>query len=85
MVERRAAELKIGHVAPGARVRRSEPFRDLLETLGLEPRQVCYVGDDLADLPVLRVVAWRPVRRTRRRGSGIRSSCGLRAGRPGGG
>jgi 3-deoxy-D-manno-octulosonate 8-phosphate phosphatase (KDO 8-P phosphatase) len=32
---------------------KAAPFRALLENLGLEPRQVCYVGDDLADLPVL--------------------------------
>ena len=27
----------------------------MLGRLGLEPSQVCYVGDDLPDLPVLRV------------------------------
>ena len=29
-------------------------MRALLAELGLEPRQVCFVGDDLVDLPVLR-------------------------------
>ena len=29
------------------------PIRALLAELKLEPRQVCFVGDDLADLPVL--------------------------------
>ena len=32
------------------------PFRRLITDLGLEARQVCYVGDDLADLPVLGAV-----------------------------
>jgi hypothetical protein len=36
--------------------RKGEPFRELLAQLGLDARQVCYVGDDLADLPVLLAV-----------------------------
>jgi 3-deoxy-D-manno-octulosonate 8-phosphate phosphatase (KDO 8-P phosphatase) len=55
VVERRAAELKIAHVVQG-RVDKKEPFQALLCELGLEARQVCYVGDDLIDLPVLGVV-----------------------------
>src|SRR5436309_15698917 len=48
-VERRAAELKIAHVLQGLD-RKAEPFRSLIDGLGLAPRQVCYVGDDLPDL-----------------------------------
>ena len=54
-VERRAAELSIGFVLQGHDAK-AAPFRDLVGRLGLEPRQVCYVGDDLPDLPVLRAV-----------------------------
>ncbi|MGP0066004.1 MAG: KdsC family phosphatase [Isosphaeraceae bacterium] len=54
-VDRRAAELKIEHVLQG-RAEKGEPFLGLIEGLGLAPRQVCYVGDDLPDLPVLRAV-----------------------------
>ena len=54
-VERRAAELSIAHVLQGHDAK-AGPFRDLVGRLGLEPRQVCYVGDDLPDLPVLRAV-----------------------------
>ena len=54
-VDRRAAELKIPHVLQG-RAEKSEPFRALVDALGLAPRQVCFVGDDLPDLPVLRSV-----------------------------
>jgi 3-deoxy-D-manno-octulosonate 8-phosphate phosphatase (KDO 8-P phosphatase) len=52
VVERRAAELRIGHVAQGL-VEKGEAFRSLLQRFELEPRQVCFVGDDLVDLPLL--------------------------------
>jgi 3-deoxy-D-manno-octulosonate 8-phosphate phosphatase (KDO 8-P phosphatase) len=54
-VERRAAELKIGHVLQGVQ-HKAAPLRALIEGLGLSPHQVCFVGDDLADLPALRLV-----------------------------
>jgi 3-deoxy-D-manno-octulosonate 8-phosphate phosphatase (KDO 8-P phosphatase) len=52
-VDHRAAELSIAHVLQGLG-RKAEPFGALLDGLGLAPRQVCFVGDDLPDLPVLR-------------------------------
>ena len=55
LVDRRAAELGIAPVIQGAR-QKGGPFRAMLRDLGLDPRQVCYVGDDLADLPVLNAV-----------------------------
>jgi 3-deoxy-D-manno-octulosonate 8-phosphate phosphatase (KDO 8-P phosphatase) len=55
LVDRRAAELGIAPVIQGA-PQKGGPFRRLLTDLGLESRQVCYVGDDLADLPVLGAV-----------------------------
>jgi len=54
-VDRRAAELGIAPVIQGA-ADKAGPFRALLAELELEARQVCYVGDDLADLPVLNAV-----------------------------
>jgi 3-deoxy-D-manno-octulosonate 8-phosphate phosphatase (KDO 8-P phosphatase) len=54
-VEYRAAELGITPVIQGVS-HKGEPFRALLAELGLEPAQVCYIGDDLADLPVLHSV-----------------------------
>lgn len=54
-VDRRAAELGITLVIQGAADKR-KPFRSLIAGLGLDPRQVCYVGDDLPDLPVLAAV-----------------------------
>lgn len=52
LVDRRAAELGIFPVIQGAS-RKGAPFRALIRGLGLDARQVCFMGDDLADLPVL--------------------------------
>jgi 3-deoxy-D-manno-octulosonate 8-phosphate phosphatase (KDO 8-P phosphatase) len=54
-VERRASELKIAHVLQGHE-QKAAPFRSLIEGLGISLDQVCFVGDDLADLPVLQAV-----------------------------
>jgi 3-deoxy-D-manno-octulosonate 8-phosphate phosphatase (KDO 8-P phosphatase) len=48
----RASELGITQVMQGAADKRSA-FRTLLETTGLRAEQVCVVGDDLPDLPLL--------------------------------
>jgi 3-deoxy-D-manno-octulosonate 8-phosphate phosphatase (KDO 8-P phosphatase) len=52
VVDLRAAELGISPVIQGASDKLG-PFRGLLADLGLDARQVCYVGDDLPDIPVL--------------------------------
>jgi 3-deoxy-D-manno-octulosonate 8-phosphate phosphatase (KDO 8-P phosphatase) len=52
-VGRRARELGIGRVFQG-HDEKVIPFRLLIDQLGLAEGQVCYVGDDLPDLPVLR-------------------------------
>jgi 3-deoxy-D-manno-octulosonate 8-phosphate phosphatase (KDO 8-P phosphatase) len=54
-VNLRAAELGITPVLQGT-PQKSEPFQNLLRELDLNARQVCYVGDDLPDLPVLTAV-----------------------------
>ncbi len=53
VVELRAAELGISPVVQGV-TDKLAAYRQLLHDLGLQPMQVCYVGDDLADLPPLR-------------------------------
>ena len=53
-VEVRAAELGISPVIQGASDKRG-PILALLQEFGLEPRQVCAMGDDLADLRMLAV------------------------------
>jgi 3-deoxy-D-manno-octulosonate 8-phosphate phosphatase (KDO 8-P phosphatase) len=54
-VDIRAGDLRIAHVLQGHE-QKEPPLRILIEQLGLSPRQVCYVGDDLPDLPPLLAV-----------------------------
>jgi len=56
-VDARASELGIEHVAQGIGDKRAR-FRELLDELGLSPDEVCFVGDDLPDLPVLAEVGF---------------------------
>jgi YrbI family 3-deoxy-D-manno-octulosonate 8-phosphate phosphatase len=51
----RAAELGISVVRQGYEEKLGAA-QDVFNELDLEPQQVCYVGDDLTDLPVLRRV-----------------------------
>ena len=51
-VERRAAELGVSPVFQG-RTEKLPAFEELLATTGLRAEQVCAIGDDLPDLPVL--------------------------------
>ena len=50
----RARDLKIEHVYQGQQDKASA-FYEILEKEGLTPQQVCYVGDDVIDLPVMRL------------------------------
>lgn len=52
LVEIRAKELGISPVIQG-RHAKAGAFLEFLESAKLRPEQVCYVGDDLLDLPVL--------------------------------
>ena len=51
----RAEELKIEDVYQG-NLRKLEPYAALKQKYKLRDNQIAYLGDDLADLPVLRVV-----------------------------
>lgn len=55
MVKMRAAELGIDILRQGIDDK-LEALRQILRELGLAARSVCYVGDDLPDLPVVRSV-----------------------------
>jgi 3-deoxy-D-manno-octulosonate 8-phosphate phosphatase (KDO 8-P phosphatase) len=52
-VRLRARDLKIEHVYQGQH-RKLDAFDDILKKESLTPEQVCYVGDDIIDLPVMR-------------------------------
>lgn len=67
-VDRRAAELGIAPVIQGA-ADKGPAFRTLVRELGLDARQICYVGDDLPTCPSWAPSGWPPARPTRRRRS----------------
>jgi YrbI family 3-deoxy-D-manno-octulosonate 8-phosphate phosphatase len=53
VVDIRAAEVGVETVVQGV-ADKLPAFRQLLAATALRPEQVCYIGDDLPDLPVLR-------------------------------
>jgi 3-deoxy-D-manno-octulosonate 8-phosphate phosphatase (KDO 8-P phosphatase) len=53
----RARELGIEEVVQVADARKIPPFKALLKRLGVEFEEVAFVGDDLPDVPVMRLVA----------------------------
>lgn len=55
IVEYRAKELGIRYLRQGV-LDKLEPFRAILRAARLEAGAVCYVGDDLVDLPLLKRV-----------------------------
>jgi 3-deoxy-D-manno-octulosonate 8-phosphate phosphatase (KDO 8-P phosphatase) len=55
VVEYRAKELGF-HFIQEAAIEKLEPFEKMLRAAGLKEEEVCYVGDDIVDLPVLKRV-----------------------------
>ncbi len=55
IVKLRAAELNVEFVRQGFEDK-LPAAQEIIKEAGLEPAQVCYIGDDLADLPVMRHV-----------------------------
>ena len=56
-VRRRAESLGIDHCITGA-LDKLPAYRELLEQTGLTDADVCYVGDDLPDIPPMRVAGF---------------------------
>ena len=54
VVTRRAKELGIHHTRQGATDKRSVA-EDICQEAGCQMNQVCYIGDDLPDIPVMRL------------------------------
>lgn len=54
IVERRASKLKMDYLVQGA-VDKIPAFLDILQKGGYQPDEVAYIGDDLADIPVLKL------------------------------
>ena len=55
IVQVRAAELGIGIVCQGFADKLSKA-REIIAEVGVDPSEVCFIGDDLPDLPVIREV-----------------------------
>jgi len=55
VVEHRAKELGIHFVQQGA-LEKLTPYQKIRRAAGLRDEEVCYVGDDIVDLPILRRV-----------------------------
>ncbi|WP_332695112.1 KdsC family phosphatase [Halalkalibacter lacteus] len=56
-VEKRANELKIDYVYQGIHDKLSV-LHDIMSDLGITLDEVCYIGDDINDLPILQVVGY---------------------------
>jgi 3-deoxy-D-manno-octulosonate 8-phosphate phosphatase (KDO 8-P phosphatase) len=56
-VTKRAEELKIDYVYQGIQ-KKMEILDKIISELNLTLEQVCYVGDDINDLPILRVIGF---------------------------
>ena len=52
VVDRRARELEIDHVVQGA-IRKLPAYEALLAEIGVGHENVCYIGDDVVDLPLV--------------------------------
>ena len=50
----RARDLKLDYVYQGQQDK-AAAFHEILDKTGLQPEQACYVGDDIVDLPVMRL------------------------------
>lgn len=57
VVRRRAAELKVDQLREGV-YRKGAALPELLGALDVKAEHVCYAGDDLVDLPVMRQVGF---------------------------
>lgn len=55
IVQRRSEELGVKSIRQGATDKLAEST-ELFESLGVSAQQVCYIGDDLPDLPVMKTV-----------------------------
>ncbi len=53
-LEHRARDLNIEHVIQGSKDKKSA-LAELSQTLGIEPGEMAYMGDDVVDLPAMRL------------------------------
>ncbi len=56
-VRKRAEEVKITHIVMGT-FSKLQPLLELCEKLGLSPKEVAYIGDDVPDIPPMKRVGF---------------------------
>jgi 3-deoxy-D-manno-octulosonate 8-phosphate phosphatase (KDO 8-P phosphatase) len=56
-IERRATELKIDFLSQGS-FKKSEPFAQIKKKFSLADKEICYIGDDLLDMSILKLVGF---------------------------
>jgi len=52
IVQRRASELGLQYIYQGVKTKLAS-YKEIVKTSGLKPFQICYMGDDWIDLPIL--------------------------------
>jgi 3-deoxy-D-manno-octulosonate 8-phosphate phosphatase (KDO 8-P phosphatase) len=58
IIRRRAEELGVDELVEGA-IDKVGPFGRIADKYGLKPEEFCYIGDDILDIPLLKVVGFR--------------------------
>jgi 3-deoxy-D-manno-octulosonate 8-phosphate phosphatase (KDO 8-P phosphatase) len=57
LVDRYAEKMHISHVVKGCRDK-AAALQEFATVAGLEPAQICYMGDDVNDLPAMRIAGF---------------------------
>src|SRR5215468_4889510 len=57
-INRRAEELRLDFCYQGLGRRKVEAFHEIVRKAGLLPEKICYIGDDIQDIPILRRVGF---------------------------
>jgi 3-deoxy-D-manno-octulosonate 8-phosphate phosphatase (KDO 8-P phosphatase) len=57
IIERRAEELKIDYLSQGS-FNKLEPYSEIKHKYNIEDQEICYIGDDVLDMPILNLVGF---------------------------
>jgi 3-deoxy-D-manno-octulosonate 8-phosphate phosphatase (KDO 8-P phosphatase) len=56
-IERRASELKIDILKQGS-FNKLDPYSEIKREFGIDDKEICYIGDDILDMPILNLVGF---------------------------
>jgi 3-deoxy-D-manno-octulosonate 8-phosphate phosphatase (KDO 8-P phosphatase) len=57
IIKKRASELGVHELIQNA-IDKVKPFQNLLAKYNLKPEEFCYIGDDILDIPLLKIVGF---------------------------